>query len=39
MDIEGVASVTFADPTPNTERIPVAFDQKAYIEPDAIRIS
>ena len=39
MGIKGVAAVTFLTPTPDTERIAVASDEKAFIQSEDISIS
>ena len=39
MDITGLKSITFIDPTPNTEKINVANHEKVYINPEDIYIS
>lgn len=39
MGIKGVAAVTFTNPVPSTERITVAFNEKATISPENIGIA
>lgn len=39
MDITGVAAVTFNSPDPGVERISVADNEKAFIEPDDISVA
>jgi uncharacterized phage protein gp47/JayE len=39
MDITGVAAVTFNTPLPSTERISVADNEKAFIEPENISVA
>lgn len=39
MDITGVAAITFNTPEPSTERISVADNEKAFIEPDDISVA
>ena len=39
MSITGVAAMTFTNPTPDTERISIADNEKAFIEPDDISVS
>lgn len=39
MNITGVAAVTFTSPDPSTERISIADNEKAFIEPDDISVS
>jgi hypothetical protein len=39
MNIKGVAAVTFTNPTPDTERITLASNEKAVITPDDIGIA
>ena len=39
MAIKGVAAVTFTNPSPNTERITVAENERAVISPDDIGIA
>jgi len=39
MDITGVEAVTFSIPSPSTERISIADNEKAFIEPDDISVA
>ena len=39
MDITGVEAVTFNEPSPSTERISIADNEKAFINPDDISVS
>jgi len=39
MDITGVAAITFNDPDPSIERISIADNEKAFIEPDDISVA
>lgn len=39
MDITGVAAVTFNKPDPSTERISIADNEKAFIEPDDVSVA
>lgn len=39
MDIKGVGAVTFTNPTPNTERIVIANNEKATVAPEDIGIA
>ena len=39
MSITGVAAVTFTNPTPDTERVAIADNERAFITPDDISVS
>jgi uncharacterized phage protein gp47/JayE len=39
MNINGVAAVTFTNPAPSTERITIAFNERANILPSGISIA